>query len=91
MAVCVCVFSRRVVLRSDRSFLPKSPEGQTDGGVLEGAGGVGGGKFGWSAVGMRGGRAGVCFLSVCLALSVSYGMFTGGSRSDCTARITVRA
>lgn len=30
LCLCACVFSRRVVLRSDRSFLPKRPEGQNN-------------------------------------------------------------
>lgn len=74
------------MLRSDRSFLLKSPEGQHDAGVLGGDGGAGGGKFGSSAVGRRGGRAALCCLSVCLPLYVSYGTFTGSSQSGCTAR-----
>jgi len=64
------------VLRSDRSFFPKRPEGQNNCRALGGDGGVGGGKFSYSMVGKQGGRAGVLFLSLSLSLSVSYGMFT---------------
>lgn len=84
------------MLRSDRSFLPKRPEGQNNSGALGGDGGVGGGKFSYSMVGKRGGRAGVWFLSVCLSLSLSYGMFTNGLWSEVHSerereRITVQA
>lgn len=80
------------MLRSDRSFLPKRPEGQNNRGTLGGDGGVGGGKFSYSMVGKQGGRAGVWFLS--LSLSLSYGMFTNGLWSKLHSereRITVQA
>lgn len=80
--MCVC-FSRRVLLRSDRRFLPNRPGGQNNHRALGGHRGVGGGKFSYSMVGKRGERAAVWFLSVCLCLVVRSPTAYG---ANCTAR-----